>query len=289
MSEYIIYTDSACDIVPEVLGKWGVKSESLSYFFTSDDTKKYLDNELPAHVFYDRMRGGGIAKTAAVNAETFRSSFEEELKRGNDLLYLGFSSGLSSTFNSGRLAMEQLRDEYPERKLIAIDTLCASAGAGLMVYLAVKEKEQGKTIEEVAKFVEDTKMKICQWFTVADLVYLKRGGRISSATAIVGGALGIKPVLHVDDAGTLQSVTKVRGRMASLQAICDQYSSTAEDPAGGTVFLSHGDCLDDAMQLEEMLYKKHGVRFAHVTNVGAVIGSHSGPGTIALFFVGKKR
>ncbi len=289
MSEYIIYTDSACDIVPEVLEQWGVKSQSLSYFFTSEEAKKYFDNELPAPAFYDRMRGGGIAKTAAVNAETFRSSFEEELKKGNDVLYLGFSSGLSSTFNSGRLAMEQLRDEYPERKLIAVDSLCASAGFGLLVYLAVKEKEKGKTIDEVAKFAEDIKLKICHWFTVADLVYLKRGGRISSATAIVGGALGIKPVLHMDDAGTLQSVTKVRGRAASLQAICDQYSATAEDPTGGTVFISHGDCLEDAMQLEELLYKKHGVRFAHVTNVGAVIGSHSGPGTIALFFVGKKR
>lgn len=289
MSEYIIFTDSACDIVPEVLQQWGVKCENLTYFFIDDAKEYYYDNAVPAPAFYDRMRRGGIAKTSAVNAETFRSSFEEELKKGNDVLYLGFSSGLSSTFNSGRLAMEQLRDDYPERKLIAVDTLCASAGFGLLVYLAVKEKEKGKTIEEVAKFAEDTKMKICHWFTVADLVYLKRGGRISAATALVGGALGIKPVLHVDDAGTLQSVTKVRGRAASLQAICDQYSVTAEDPEGGTVFVSHGDCLEDAMQLEEMLYKKHGIRFTHVTNVGAVIGSHSGPGTIALFFVGKKR
>ena len=288
MSEYIIYCDSACDIAPEELEKWGVKFENLSYRF-SDENKVYLDNEIAPKAFYDRMRKGGVAKTAAVNAEIFRRSFEEYLKQGKDILYLGFSSGLSSTYNAGRLAMEQLKDEYPWRKMIAVDTLCASAGFGLLVYLTVMEKNAGKSIEEAAKFAESTKMKICHWFTVSDLIYLKRGGRISTATAIVGGALGIKPVMHVDNAGTLQPVTKVRGRKASLEEIARQYAATAVDPNGGTVFLSHGDCLEDAKELEDILYKNHGVRFAHITNVGAVIGSHSGPGTIALFFLGKKR
>ena len=288
MSEYIIYCDSACDIVPEELEKWGVKFENLSYRF-SDENKVYMDNEIAPKAFYDRMRKGGVAKTAAVNAEIFRRSFEEHLKQGKDILYLGFSSGLSSTYNAGRLAMEQLKDEYPWRKMIAVDTLCASAGFGLLVYLTVMEKNAGKSIEEAAKFAESTKMKICHWFTVSDLIYLKRGGRISTATAIVGGALGIKPVMHVDNAGTLQPVTKVRGRKASLEEIARQYAATAVDPNGGTVFLSHGDCLEDAKELEDILYKNHGVRFAHITNVGAVIGSHSGPGTIALFFLGKKR
>lgn len=287
MSRYVIYCDSACDIVPQVLDQWDVRFENLSYQFGGEE-KIYTDNEMVAGDFYDRMRAGGVAKTAAVNAESFRVRFENELKEGNDVLYLGFSSGLSSTFNAGRLAMDQLRDDYPERKMIAVDTLCASAGFGLLVHLVVEKKKQGADIEEAAKFAEDMKMKICQWFTVSDLVYLKRGGRISSAAAIVGGALGIKPVLHVDDAGTLQSVCKVRGRKASLEEIARQYALSAEDPKG-TVFLSHGDCLEDAMMLEEILYKNHGVRFSHVTNVGAVIGSHSGPGTIALFFVGKKR
>ncbi len=288
MSEYIIYCDSACDIEPKVLADWGIMHESLSYRF-GDDNQSYLDNELAPKDFYDRMRKGGIAKTAAVNAETFRRSFETQLKEGKDILYLGFSSGLSSTYNAGRLAMEQLCEEYPWRKMIAIDTLAASAGFGLLVYLAKEEKNKGKSIEEVAKFVEDTKMKICQWFTVSDLVYLKRGGRISSATAVVGGALGIKPVMHVDDAGTLQPVSKVRGRKASFEEIARRYAALADDPKNGVVFLSHGDCLADAKALEDILYANHGVRFAHITNVGAVIGSHSGPGTIALFFVGKKR
>ena len=288
MSRYVIYCDSACDIIPQVLEQWDVRFENLSYQFGGEN-KIYTDNEMAAGDFYDRMRAGGVAKTAAVNAESFRVRFEKELKEGNDILYLGFSSGLSSTFNAGRLAMDQLREDYPDRKMIAVDTLCASAGFGLLVYLVAEKKKQGANIEEAAQYAEDTKMKICQWFTVSDLVYLKRGGRISSAAAIVGGALGIKPVLHVDDAGTLQSVCKVRGRKASLEEIARQYAATAENPGAGTVFLSHGDCLDDAMMLEEMLYKNHGVRFHHVTNVGAVIGSHSGPGTIALFFIGKKR
>lgn len=288
MSEFVIYSDSACDIEPSVLAQWGVKCESLSYSF-GDENKIYCDNELPAKSFYDRMRAGGVAKTAAVNAETFRVKFEEELKQGNDVLYLGFSSGLSSTFNAGRLAMDQLREDYPDRKMIAVDSLCASAGFGLLVYLVAEKKKEGLDIEQLAKYAEDIKMSVCHWFTVSDLVYLKRGGRISSATAIVGGALGIKPVLHVDDAGTLQSVTKVRGRKSSLEEIARQYAATAQDPMGGTVFVSHGDCLEDAMQLEDILYKNHGVRFAHITNVGAVIGSHSGPGTLALFFLGKKR
>lgn len=288
MSEYIIYCDSACDIAPETLLQWGVKHENLSYRFGGDG-KTYLDNEIAPKEFYDRMRGGGVAKTAAVNAETFRRSFEEDLKAGYDILYLGFSSGLSSTYNAGRLAMEQLKDEYPWRKMIAVDTLCASAGFGLLVYLTALEKNAGKSIEEAAKFAECNKMKVCHWFTVSDLVYLKRGGRISTTSALVGGALGIKPVMHVDNAGTLKPVTKVRGRKASLMEIARQYAETAIAPEGGTVFLSHGDCLEDAKALEDILYENHGVRFAHITNVGAVIGSHSGPGTLALFFMGKKR
>ncbi|MBE6637978.1 MAG: DegV family protein [Ruminococcaceae bacterium] len=288
MQDYTIYCDSACDIIPEQLAQWGVKYQELSYRFGGDNNT-YMDNDLHPKAFYDKMRAGVVAKTAAVNAETFRRAFETELKEGKDVLYLGFSSGLSSTYNAGRLAMEQLVDEYPERKMIAVDTLCASAGYGLLLYLAVNEKNSGKSIEEVAAFAENIKLKICHWFTVSDLVYLKRGGRISSATAMVGGVLGIKPVLHMDDAGTLQSVTKVRGRKASLEEIVRQYAQTAEVPSGGTVFASHGDCIEDARMLEEMLFQNHGVRFAHITNVGAVIGSHSGPGTIALFYVGKKR
>ncbi|MBE6673330.1 MAG: DegV family protein [Ruminococcaceae bacterium] len=288
MNEYVIFCDSACDIEPQVLAEWGVELENLSYRF-GDEEKIYMDNEVPPKFFYDRMRAGGVAKTAAVNSETFRVSFESILKQGKDVLYLGFSSGLSSTFNAGRLAMEQLRDDYPERKMIAVDSLCASAGFGLFVYLVAEQKKKGLDIDAAAKYAEDIKMSVCHWFTVSELVYLKRGGRISSATAIVGGALGIKPVLHVDDAGTLQSVSKVRGRKASLEEIARQYSETALDPTGGTVFVSHGDCVEDAMQLEEILYKNHGVRYAHVTNVGAVIGAHSGPGTLALFFLGKKR
>ena len=288
MKDYIIYTDSGCDIKPELLREWGVYSSHLTFRF-EDSEKEYTGEDMSSFDFYEKMRAGGVAKTAAVNSETFKERFEEILKEGKDILYLGFSSGLSTTYNSARIAAEELSQVYKENKVITVDTLCASAGEGLIVKLALDKKNAGATIEETAAYVNELIPKLAHWFTVEDLVYLKRGGRVSPAVALVGGMLQIKPVMHVDDEGHLIKVGTVRGRKASLAALADKLMETAEDPAGGTFYISHGDCAEDAQMLCDMIIARGGNKVEIITHVGTVIGAHSGPGTMALFFVAKQR
>ena len=288
MKNFVIYTDSGCDISPSILEGWGVYACDLTFRF-SDEDREYSNSEMEVKAFYDRMRAGGVAKTAAVNAERFRQAFAEQLAAGNDLLYIGFSSGLSTTFNSARIAAEQLKEEYPEARVEVIDSLCASAGQGMVVYLAVQKKKSGATLEETAAYCREILPSLCHWFTVDDLVYLKRGGRVSATSAFVGNLLGIKPVLHVDDAGHLVPVTKVRGRRTALATMAEKYAATALDPKDGLVFISHADCIADAEALASMLKEKSGATVEIITNVGTVIGAHSGPGTLALFFLGKER
>lgn len=288
MDNYVIFADSSCDITPELLEQWEVPFVSLSFKFDDED-RSYGNYEIPFPQFYQRMRDGGVARTAAANMEIFKQAFEPYLQAGKDVLYVGFSSGLSTTVNSGAMAAKELMEQYPERKVVTVDTFGASAGYGLLVYLTVQKKREGATLEEAAKFVEDTRFHLCHWFTVDDLVYLKRGGRISAAAAFVGGVLNIKPVLHMDNPGHLINMFKVRGRRASIKAIADKYGELAVDKENGTVFISHGDCIEDAKLLERMLAERFGAKVQLITYVGPVIGSHSGPGTLALFFVGRER
>ncbi|MBR5616177.1 MAG: DegV family protein [Clostridia bacterium] len=288
MSLYTIFTDSACDIIPETLQTWNVKYVSLSFRFQDED-KEYTESDIPSSAFYDRMRGGGIAKTSAVNSETFRAAFEPELAAGRDVLYIGFSSGLSTTYNSARMAAAELAEQYPERTIITIDSLAASAGFGLLVAMAAQKRDEGADIEALADYVRSLIPRLCHWFTVDDLVYLKRGGRVSPTVAFVGNLLGIKPVLHVDDEGHLINMTKARGRRAALAALAQKYGELIEDPANNTAYISHGDCMDDALKLKEMLESQYGANVTLITPVGTVIGAHSGPGTLALFFIAKQR
>ena len=281
-------TDSACDIKPAVLAEWGVPYKSLTFRFDGSDTE-YTDQDVPATEFYAKMRDGSVAKTAAVNSETFLTMFEEAMVDGKDVLYLGFSSGLSTTFNSARIASLELKERYPDRTIRVIDTLAASAGFGLLVYLAVEKKKAGATLDEVADYIEEIKWKLCLWFTVDDLVYLKRGGRISPTAAFVGNVLGIKPVLHMDNEGHLINMFKVRGRRTAVTSLADQYGKLAEDLSGGTVFISQADCMADAEELAKILKDRYGATVQIITDVGPVIGAHSGPGTLALFFIGKER
>ena len=288
MSLYTIFTDSACDIIPETLQTWTVKYVSLTFRFQDED-KEYTESDIPSSAFYDRMRGGGIAKTSAVNSETFRAAFEPELAAGRDVLYIGFSSGLSTTYNSARMAAAELAEQYPERTIITIDSLAASAGFGLLVAMAAQKRDEGADIEALADYVRSLIPRLCHWFTVDDLVYLKRGGRVSPTVAFVGNLLGIKPVLHVDDEGHLINMTKARGRRAALAALAQKYGELIEDPANNTAYISHGDCMDDALKLKEMLESQYGANVTLITPVGTVIGAHSGPGTLALFFIAKQR
>ncbi len=288
MNDYIIFTDSACDIAPEILSQWNVQYESLTFHFVGED-REYANSDMPADEFYRNMRSGKVAKTSAINVETFKASFESLLKDGHDILYVGFSSGLSNTCNAAQLAANDLLEQYPDRKILVVDTLAASAGFGMLLYLTVKKRDEGASIEEAAQFVLDTRLHQCHWFTVDDLVYLKRGGRISSAVALVGTMLGIKPVLHMDNEGHLINVSQARGRKASLKALAKKYTELALDPKAGPVFISHGDCMEDVKRLSEMIQEEHGVEVQLVADVGPVIGAHSGPGTLALFFLGKER
>lgn len=288
MKPYVIFTDSGCDIVPSLLAEWGVHCVSLAFRFNHID-KDFLNEDMPIKEFYANMRDGHIAKTNAVNAEAFRLAFEPVLKEGFDVLYLGFSSGLSTTFQQGKLAAEELAEQYPDSKIIAIDTLCASAGEGLLVKLVLDKKNSGATIEEAAAYANELVPKLAHWFTVEDLVYLKRGGRVSPAVALVGGMLNIKPVMHVDDEGHLIKMGTIRGRKASLNALADKLMETAEDPANTPIFISHGDCEEEARYLADIIKQKGGNDVTLITNVGTVIGAHSGPGTMALFFIAKQR
>ena len=287
MSDFVIFTDSGCDTPTEVLSKWGIIKKDLTFRF--NDGEEYHDSDMPSNEFYQRMRSGDVAKTSAVNSQTFKEAFKEEIEKGKDVLFIAFSSGISATYNSGRIAIEELKEEYPDRKLYAVDSLNASGGAGLMLYLVSEKKKEGATIEELHEYIIKNRMKIETWFTVEDLVYLKRGGRLSAASAFVGTVLNIKPVLRVDRDGKLENTAKVRGRKASLKALADKYSELALNPSEGPVIISQGDCMEDAKALADMLKEKHGVDVMLITDVGPVIGAHTGPGVVVLNFVCKDR
>lgn len=288
MNNYVIFTDSSCDLSREMLEKRGVYSIPLSFKF--DDSKtQYYNNEMPIGEFYSKMRAGFVAKTSAANSEIFYSAFNKSLADGIDILYLGFSSGLSATFNSARLAAEALQNKFPERKILLVDSLSASAGIALLLDLVIEKKKIGATIEEAAKYAEEMKLNVCHWFTVDDLVYLKRGGRISPTAAFFGNMLGIKPILRVDNEGHLINVGKVRGRRLSIITLADKYAELCDESSFKKIYISHADCIEDAKELSKIIKEKHGINTEIITDVGTVIGAHSGPGTLALFFIGKER
>ena len=287
MSNYQIITDSGCDLPNEVLEKLDLKMVSLSLIFRGETKADSVSGDIKA--FYDAMRQGEGATTAAVNPDGWARAMENELAQGLDVLVIAFSSGLSTTYQSAVIAAQELKEKYPQRNILVIDSRCASLGQGLLCHYAAKKRDEGLSLEELAAWLEAHKGNVCQWFTVDDLKYLKRGGRISAATALVGTMLSIKPVLHVDDEGHLVSVGKSRGRKASVQALADQMEKLALPGENDFITICHGDCYNDAYALGEMLKEKLGVKEVFIGYTGAVIGSHSGPGTLALFFMGKNR
>ena len=238
---------------------------------------------------YDGLRSGQAAKTSAVNPSRWGEVIEPALSAGQDVLVLAFSSGLSTTYQSAVIAAEELGEKYPERTIRVVDTLCASMGQGLLVWYACKKRDEGLSLEELYSWVMENRLHLCHWFTVDDLMYLKRGGRISAATALVGTMLQIKPLLHVDDEGHLISMSKARGRKAAIDALVRKAQELGAGYDNSTMFISHGDCREDAAYLAQQLKEKCGVKDVIISYVGAVIGSHSGPGTLALFFLGSHR
>ena len=290
MSEYILMTDSSCDLPAQMADEMSLLVLPLTVYVDDVKYTNYLDErEIAFNEIYAKLRTKCPAKTSAVNMQDFLEPMEAELKAGRDILYLGFSSGLSSTYNAGAAAAAELSKQYPERKIYAVDTLCASMGQGLLVYHAWLQKQSGKTIEEVRDFVEDNKLHLCHWFTIDDLMFLKRGGRISATTAIVGSMLSIKPVMHVDNEGHLIKVDTARGRKASIRALADEAGKRGIDLENQVIFISHGDCLEDAEYLAGIMRERYHVKDVKISYVGPVIGAHSGPGTVALFFLGTER
>lgn len=287
MIEYVICTDSGCDIKEEVLKEWGVSLIPLTFQFEGEE-KAYTDAEVPAKEFYDRMRAGGVAKTSAINPYTFEEYFAQILEEGKNVLYLGFSSGLSTTYNSSKMAAEELKERFPALQVVTVDTLAASAGQGLIVYLVAQKQKEGATLEEATAYAKSIVPNLSHWVTVDHLEYLKRGGRISPTVAFVGTVLGIKPIIHVDDEGHLVSVGKAKGRKAALNTLRKQLEETVLDKSA-PVFISTADALEDAELLKNMLETMSGVKVELITGIGPVIGSHAGPGTIALFFLASER
>ncbi len=283
---YVLITDSACDILPEKLAEWNVEMIPLAFLFT-DTGKEQKDHEEPIGEFYAAMRSGRVAKTSCVNEDAFTGIFTPILEAGKDILYLAFSSGLSATCENGKKVADALAKKYPERKIRVVDSLAASAGEGLLLYLGVKNRDAGMTLDENADALEADKLHICHWFTVDDLVYLKRGGRVSAATALLGAALNVKPVLHVDNEGHLIKITQVHGRKKSIRRMAEKLGDTILPDS--PVFISHGDCIEDAEMLRDILKNEYGKEVQIITYVGSVIGAHSGPGTLALFFRGTER
>ena len=286
----MILTDSSADLSAQMVAELGVEVIPLSFTMEDKTYFNYPDNrDIDPADFYARLRGGAMATTAAVNVADYTEAIEPILKEGKDVLVLAFSSGLSATCHSAQIAAGELMEQYPDRKVYVVDTLCASLGQGLLVWYAANLKKQGKTMEEVRDWTEEHKLNLCHWFTVDDLHFLKRGGRISAATAVLGTMLSIKPVMHVDNEGHLIKVGTARGRNASLKALVDHMEQTVLDLKDQAIFISHGDCLADAQKVADDVKARFGVESIIINYVGPVIGAHSGPGTVALFFMGSER
>lgn len=288
MSKFTIVTESTCDLSAERIKDYGVVMVQGS--FTLADGTTHTNETISYHEFFKYLREGGSAKTAAINSVLYADAFRAELEKGNDILYLGFSSGLSATYNCAVMAAEELRAEFPERTILTVDTLCASLGQGLMVHLCVEKQKSGASLEETYNYALETKDSLVHRFTVNDLYFLKRGGRVSATTAVVGSLLSIKPLMYMDYEGHLTVAGKARGRKVSIEAIVERFGETAKDiNPDMPVFICHGDCIEDAEYMASLVKDKYGIKDVYIDYVGPFIAAHSGPGTLALFFVGKER
>lgn len=288
MKPYIISTDCMADLPADFIQEHHITLHPL-YYMLGSETYSATENTLSEQEFYNRMRNGEMPTTMASNPEYIRTSFQSNLDAGYDILHISFSSGLSSSYNNTYVTAQEMMEENPDAKILVIDSLAASMGQGLLIYYACKKKEEGATIDEVADYIEHIKLHICHQFTVDDLFHLQRGGRVSKATAILGTLAAIKPILHVDDEGHLINIGKVRGRKRSLNALVDNMEKTIGDYENPVVFISHGDCLEDAEYVKSLVEERFGIHTFLINYVGCTIGAHSGPGTVALFFLGETR
>ena len=287
MRDYVITVNSTVDLPKEWLEERHVPVVPLKYTI---DGETYTDMEgLSAKEFFAKLREGKMSVTSQVNPEEAAELLEPYVKDGKDVLHLGFSSGLSGTLNSMRIAGQMLEEKYPEAKVIVIDTLCACLGEGLLLYKALQQKAMRKTIDETAQWVEENKLHICHNVTVDDLNHLHRGGRVSKTTAVLGTLVQIKPIIHMDDNGKLQVIGKERGRKKSLNKIVDMAVEQSKGWDNDIIMITHGDCIEDAEYVAKLVREKMGIDNILINNIGTVIGSHTGPGVVAVFCMGDKR
>lgn len=285
---YQIITDSSCDFTEEQYTQLNVSYVPLSLLYNGEVHNNFSD---PAQVkaFYDLMRSGLTATTAAANPDAWAAVMEPVLAQGRDVLVLPFSSGLSTTCQSAFIAAQELREKYPERTIRVVDTLCAALGQGLLVWHACQKRDEGLDVNQLADWVEENRLHLCHWVTVDDLGQLKRGGRISATTALVGTMLNVKPIIHVNDEGKLINCAKVRGRKAAIAYIAQKFHEDKGDYPNDTIFIGHGDCPEDAAQLASILREQYGAKNIVTGYVGPVIAAHTGPGVLVVFFLGNHR
>lgn len=287
MREFIIATDSTVDLQKTFLEEKNVLTISLSYIMDGI-TYKDLDG-LSHEEFFEKLKNGSLPTTSQINPEEAKKALETVLKEGKDILYIGFSSGLSGSYNSVRMAAEDLKEEYPEAKVVVIDSLCASMGEGLLLYKALQLKEEEKSLEEIVNWIEENKLHICHNVTVDDLNHLHRGGRISKTTAILGTMVKIKPIIHMNNEGKLVVIGKERGRKKSLLTLLDRMEKQMQGYENDVVMITHGNCIEDAKYLEEQIKNRFGIENIIINGIGSVIGSHTGAGVVAVFFMGNER
>lgn len=287
MANYRIITDSCCDLTDALISKLDITVVPLNMLFRGELRADSVGDDIKD--VYAGLRAGEAASTSAANPENWASAIEPFLAAGEDVLVLAFSSGLSTTYQSAVIAAGDLSEKYPDRKIRVVDTLCASLGEGLLVHYVCQKRDEGMDLDTLTQWTEDNKQNLCHWFTVDDLMYLKRGGRISAATALVGTVLQIKPVLHVDSEGHLINVSKARGRKAAIDTLAKKMEQTALPGKNDYAMICHGDCIEDAQYLANLIKERCGVKEVFIGYTGAVIGSHSGPGTLALFYLGTHR
>ena len=290
MQNYVLFSESTCDLTPELVEEMDIHILPMRFTVDGQSYRNYPDNrEMSPRAFYDKLRAGSMSTTSQVAITDYEEAFTPYLEQGQDILYLAFSSGLSGTYQASKVAAEDLLEKFPGRRIVSIDSLQASMGEGLFAYTLAIMRKNGASLDEVAAFATENTQRFCAWFTVNDLMFLKRGGRLSGAAAVAGTLLGIKPVLHVDTEGHLVAMEKVRGRRASLDSLVKHFAQSADKNYSDlTVFVSHGDCLEDCQYVADKI-KAYGVKRVCIGTIGPVIGAHSGPGTVALFFVGGPR
>lgn len=289
MSSFSVISDTGCDMPAALAKKLGIEAVPLKVIIGNKTVNCAL-NDLDVQTgFYDLLRKNIKITTASPNIDDFIRYFRSILDHGKDILYIGFSSGLSGTYNVGRIAAEQLKEDYPEREILTVDSLCGSMGQALLIYYCTRKQSKGASLQEVYNYAEKIKLNICHWFTVDDLNHLKRGGRISPATAVIGSVMNIKPVLKVNDSGKLEMVYKARGKRLAIAKMVEQMGQHFYPDGNDIIFINHADCPDDADMLARSITKNYGITDFIISDIGPVFGAHSGPGALALYYVGDTR